>query len=77
LVDHLENSQIGNLVGAEVNKVGNKPRSQDSSAAGECACIEEPGEEKSSVSIGGQLDTVESDSSGEHALLILGSVVAF
>ena len=58
-----------------MDKVRNKLRGENSATLRECARVEEPGKEEGAVSIGGQLDAVKCNSSGKHALLILGRVM--
>lgn len=76
LVNNLKDGQVCNLVGAQVNQVGNKTGSQDCSAVGEATGIQEPGQQESSIGVGCELHTVNSNGGGKHTLLALVCVVA-
>lgn len=58
-----------------MDEVWNELRSKNSATLWECAGVEEPGKEESTVGVGGQLNTVECNGSCKRALLVLGGVV--
>lgn len=77
LVDDLQNSQIGDLVSAKVDKVRHKSGCEHSATARESAGVQEPSKQQRAVGIGRKLHAVKGNGSREHALLILGRVVTF